>query len=286
MSFLSIGLPPARQRPAGASPPAGSAQRGRCPHVPRPRYRLDRTYSGLLLSIADGVKNGERRSVTRFNRLHGRRVLSRAGRRRERGMLPSAPGNWPGERLSSSTVLHILVTSSVTAMPAPRGSGDAARGFTSRSQPVNVDPPEGLRQDRTGFVPARTEIRSACTVVAPLPDEIDITNADQVGESLLRHVHTGITLLVVDMSATTFCDVAGVRAVLRAKEQARAHGAGLRVITAAAPVRRVFDLLGVDVRIYPDLETALSATIPDDVPASVFGGRAGSQPPGTAARHH
>jgi anti-anti-sigma factor len=142
---------------------------------------------------------------------------------------------------------------------------------------VNVDPPEGLRQDHTGFVPARTEIRSACTVVPPLPDEIDITNADQVGESLLRHVHTGITLLVVDMSATTFCDVAGVRAVLRAQEQARAHGADLRVITAAAQVRRVFDLLGVDVRIYPDLKTALSTIASDDVPASVFG-RACSQP--------
>jgi anti-anti-sigma factor len=142
---------------------------------------------------------------------------------------------------------------------------------------VNVDPPEGLRQDHTGFVPARTEIRSACTVVPPLPDEIDITNADQVGESLLRHVHTGVTLLVVDMSATTFCDVAGVRAVLRAQEQARAHGADLRVITAAAQVRRVFDLLGVDVRIYPDLKTALSTIASDDVPASVFG-RACSQP--------
>lgn len=126
---------------------------------------------------------------------------------------------------------------------------------------MNVDPPEGLRQDHTGLVPAGTEIRSAGAVVALLPDEIDITNAGQVGESLLSHVHTGITLLVVDMSATTFCDVAGVRAVLRAQEQARAHGADLRILAAAAPVRRVLDLLGVDVRIYPDLKTALGTII-------------------------
>jgi anti-anti-sigma factor len=130
---------------------------------------------------------------------------------------------------------------------------------------VNVDPPEGARQEHTGFVPAGTVIRSACTVVAPLPDEIDITNADRIGEGLLRHLHTGITLLVVDMSATTFCDVAGVRAVLRVQEQARARGADLRVLAAAARVRRVFDLLGVDVRIYPDLATALGTITSADV---------------------
>jgi anti-anti-sigma factor len=130
---------------------------------------------------------------------------------------------------------------------------------------VNVDPPEGARQEHTGFVPAGTVIRSACTVVAPLPDEIDITNADQIGESLLRRLHTGITLLVVDMSATTFCDVAGVRAVLGVQEQARARGADLRVLAAAARVRRVFDLLGFDVRIYPDLETALGTITSADV---------------------
>jgi anti-anti-sigma factor len=149
---------------------------------------------------------------------------------------------------------------------------------------VNVNPPEGLLQDHTGFVPATTQIRS-CMVVAPLPDEIDITNADLVGESLLRHVQAGITLLVIDMSATTFCDVAGVRAVLRAQEQASARGADLRVITAAAPVRRVFDLLAVDVRIYPDLETALSTITSDDVPARVFV-PACSHPPGNPATHH
>jgi anti-anti-sigma factor len=131
---------------------------------------------------------------------------------------------------------------------------------------VNVDPHEGARQEHTGFVPAGTVIRGACTVVAPLPDEIDITNANQIGESLLRHLHTGITLLVVDMSATTFCDVAGVRAVLRVQEQARVRGADLRVLAAAARVRRVFDLLGVDVRIYPDLETALGTITSDEVP--------------------
>jgi anti-anti-sigma factor len=121
-------------------------------------------------------------------------------------------------------------------------------------------------------------------VIGPLPDEIDITNADQVGDNLLGHVRTGITLVVVDMSATTFCDVAGMRAVLRAQEQARTQGADLRVVTAAARGRRVFDLLGVDLPVYPDLETALSTTTSDDVPASAVG-PAGSRPAGKPARH-
>ena len=51
--------------------------------------------------------------------------------------------------------------------------------------------------------------------VVTLPTEIDVTNADTVREDLLSVVNQGAVLLVADMSKTTFCDSAGVSALVR-----------------------------------------------------------------------
>jgi len=46
-----------------------------------------------------------------------------------------------------------------------------------------------------------------------LPAEIDIGNADRVREDLLSVLNQGATLLIADLSTTTFCDSAGVGAL-------------------------------------------------------------------------
>jgi hypothetical protein len=62
------------------------------------------------------------------------------------------------------------------------------------------------------------------------------------------------------MSGTSFCDVSGVRAVVRAHRRAQVLGSRLGVVITHAAVRRVFMLTGADtiLRIYPALEQALS----------------------------
>ena len=45
--------------------------------------------------------------------------------------------------------------------------------------------------------------------VIKLPVEIDMGNADQVGSELLRILDEGAATLVVDMTATVFCDWPG-----------------------------------------------------------------------------
>lgn len=63
------------------------------------------------------------------------------------------------------------------------------------------------------------------------------------------------------MSATRFCDCAGVRAIVRAHKRATGSGAELRLVVTAAPVRRIFGLIGVDrlLDVYPSVEAAYGA---------------------------
>ncbi len=115
--------------------------------------------------------------------------------------------------------------------------------------------------------------------VISLPAEIDVSNADRVREDLLSVINRGATLLVVDMSATTFCDSAGLNALVRAFKRATASGAGMRLAVSEAAVRRILAITGVDhlIDVYPSVAAAMATT---DQPG------AGTKPqPGYAATH-
>jgi anti-sigma B factor antagonist len=94
--------------------------------------------------------------------------------------------------------------------------------------------------------------------VVALPAEIDAVNADTIGQVLLSAVSLGAAVVVADMSGTTFCDSAGVHAIIAAHRQAAVNGAQLRL--AATAVMRILTVVGVDqlVPIYPTLEEALA----------------------------
>jgi anti-anti-sigma factor len=79
-----------------------------------------------------------------------------------------------------------------------------------------------------------------------VPAEIDISNADKVRDHLLAVLHEGPTVLIVDMSETTFCDSAGVNALVRVYQQALALGAAVRLVTTTRAVQRVLNVTGVD----------------------------------------
>src|SRR5258707_13201941 len=104
--------------------------------------------------------------------------------------------------------------------------------------------------------------------VVSLPAEIDISNADQVRDDLLSILNRGATLLVVDMCATTFCDSAGLNALVRAFKRATASGAGMRVVVSARAVQRVLAITGVDhlIDIYPTVAAAMAAMAAADSP--------------------
>ncbi len=98
--------------------------------------------------------------------------------------------------------------------------------------------------------------RAGPQAIITMPAEIDAANAGQVREALLSAASPDVTVLIIDMSATTFCDSAGVHAIIAAYRQAAAAGTQLRLVTTS--ILRIFQLTGADqlIPIYPTLDEA------------------------------
>ena len=105
---------------------------------------------------------------------------------------------------------------------------------------------------------------SGRTAVVAVPGELDLTIADGLRDVLLGALNAGALGLVVDMTATTFCDSAGITALTRAVRRAAATDAAMRLALTSSPVLRVLNLVGIDrlIDIYPDVTAAL-ASLPD-----------------------
>ncbi len=82
--------------------------------------------------------------------------------------------------------------------------------------------------------------------VVTLPTEIDVTNADAVREELLGVLNQGSVLLIADLSKTTFCDSAGVSALVRTFRRAAASRSAMRLVANTPAVQRVLSITGVD----------------------------------------
>jgi len=112
-----------------------------------------------------------------------------------------------------------------------------------------------------------------------MPAEIDAVNAEKIHQRLLSAASLGAAVVVIDMSGTTFCDSAGVQAIIGAYRQAAADGTELRLVATA--VLRILTIVGVGqlIPIYPTLEAALAGTPPRQASTP----DPGDEPCGTAA---
>ena len=127
------------------------------------------------------------------------------------------------------------------------------------------------------------EVVSGVPVVTA-PEEIDITNAPELGTALLEAAAHGHGTLVVDMTRTRFCDSSGLHTLLAAHKRAQAEGGELLLAISAAPVLRVFALTGIDRMIpkFTTLDEALAQTSADGpnghrrADSAPEGGRTGS----------
>lgn len=95
--------------------------------------------------------------------------------------------------------------------------------------------------------------------IVTMPAEIDVSNAAAVREQLLLLLNRGASVLIADMTATTFCDCAGAGAVIRAFRRAGASGAQFRLVSGGPAVQRLFVLLGIDRM--ADMYSSLAAAI-------------------------
>jgi anti-sigma B factor antagonist len=100
---------------------------------------------------------------------------------------------------------------------------------------------------------------SDCAIVV-LPAEIDIGNASLVSGDLLAAIAAGRSMIIADLSGCSFCDGAGVEALLDAAARAVLAGAQLRLVANATVVLRVFELTGLtsSLPVYPTRSAALT----------------------------
>ena len=64
-------------------------------------------------------------------------------------------------------------------------------------------------------------VTTAQPPVVTLPAEIDMANADAVGERLAAALAPGVRVVIADMTATTFCGSAGLNMLIRASKRPR-----------------------------------------------------------------
>ena len=102
---------------------------------------------------------------------------------------------------------------------------------------------------------------SGRTAVVGVPGEVDLTNSDGLRNALLNALNAGALGLVVDMTATTFCDSAGIAALTRAARRAAANESSMRLAARAPAVLRVLNLVGIDrlIDVYPTVTEALAS---------------------------
>jgi anti-sigma B factor antagonist len=102
-------------------------------------------------------------------------------------------------------------------------------------------------------------------VVVPMPDEIDLANAGRVGAQLCTAARPGVTVIVADLTGTQFCDSAGIRTLLHARDDVAASHVQLRLAVArGGAVRRALQAIGLQhvLPMYPTVEAALAPDVP------------------------
>lgn len=93
---------------------------------------------------------------------------------------------------------------------------------------------------------AHDEAQPGHTVLVTLPAELDLLNASQAGVQLHAALTSDESIVVADLSGTSYCDVAAARMLLQMHHDAAVDGAQLRLVMPAGPVRRVLELLALD----------------------------------------
>jgi anti-sigma B factor antagonist len=108
--------------------------------------------------------------------------------------------------------------------------------------------------------------------VVATPVEIDVTNAAEFRQSLLSCANGSHPTLVVDMTETMFCDSTGLHQLVRARNRALAAGGEVRLVIKAAPVLRLFTIMGID-RLFPVFASLEDAVAGQAAPAPHDGAR-------------
>jgi anti-anti-sigma factor len=93
-----------------------------------------------------------------------------------------------------------------------------------------------------------------------MPGEIDVINAPDVAELISAAAAGSPQVITADLTATVFCDSAGVEVLARARDAAAARGMEFRLALGGSPVARILQLTGLDevMPLYRDVPHSLA----------------------------
>jgi sigma-B regulation protein RsbU (phosphoserine phosphatase) len=96
--------------------------------------------------------------------------------------------------------------------------------------------------------------------VVTMPGEADVVNAADVAELISAAASGSPEVITADLTATLFCDSAGVEVLARARDMAAARGLEFRLALGGSPVARILQLTGLDevVPLYRDVPHSLA----------------------------
>jgi anti-sigma B factor antagonist len=83
------------------------------------------------------------------------------------------------------------------------------------------------------------------TLIVTMTGELELAVADELSHAVHRALARRPKILILDLSAVTFVDCAGIRGVLAAQRHVEAHSVQLSIIPPPEHVHRVFVLAGV-----------------------------------------
>ena len=107
--------------------------------------------------------------------------------------------------------------------------------------------------------------RAGDTQLAAISGEVDLSNARPILDTVAASTPDDTSLVVLDLSATTYLDSAGIAALFRLAERLRGRRQDLRlVVPPGSPIRAVLHLTHLDHVIQVDDALDASSAVPPD----------------------
>jgi anti-anti-sigma factor len=104
--------------------------------------------------------------------------------------------------------------------------------------------------------------------VATLSGEVDLSNAERIGEAILSAVPNQALSLILDLTAVDYLDSSGIQLIYQLRERLKARGQSLHlVIPDASPTHDALRLAGIlrHIESLASVDEALRATTADPV---------------------
>ena len=111
--------------------------------------------------------------------------------------------------------------------------------------PAEQEPVYGAREVLPGPPSVHREVAGRRTVLH-VGGEVDLASVELVRSEIGAALESSPAELWIDLCATAFIDSSGLHVIVEAAHESRRRGLRLAIICPPGPVRRVFELTGLD----------------------------------------